>query len=271
VTSSRETVLAALAKGHAAWAVLDGARDRRIASWLVKGVPCFCLYRGPLVPELASAAPYLLRLAPGHELTERFFKLGWSSGWGIALSSNAPQKVLYRHLRKLLRARGPSGRSLLFRWYDPAVASVLLPGCTEEELAKFLGPISALAVPGDEPRVFRATQEMPLRGPFEIREEQMQALGESRRRRFEERVAQSLRARFPSVEEPLALVQEGVRRAGSYGIAEESSVEVFIDWMAKVSPDFDRREDLQPIFSHPRLPAPAKLDLVRARMATRRA
>jgi len=77
--------------GKPAWAVIDGARDPRIASWLVDGSLAECLYRGPVAPELRAAAPSLLRVIPGHELTNRFFREGWHASWGIALASPAPK------------------------------------------------------------------------------------------------------------------------------------------------------------------------------------
>ena len=61
-------VLATLGAGPK-YAVLDGARDGRIAS-LAKGELVRCLYRGTLPREVTDAAPQLMRVWPGNEPTE---------------------------------------------------------------------------------------------------------------------------------------------------------------------------------------------------------
>jgi hypothetical protein len=150
-----ERVFRELQHGEPIYAVLDGARDRRIRGWVVDSrAPSWCLYRGELPPALESAAPWLLRLLPGQPYTERFFGAGWQNAWGILLASSAPSRQLRQHLRRFFVVRTEDRKRLLFRYYDPRVLRVYLPTCTPEEVAQFFGPISTMVAEGEEPGAF---------------------------------------------------------------------------------------------------------------------
>ncbi|MGZ6126437.1 MAG: DUF4123 domain-containing protein, partial [Myxococcales bacterium] len=145
-------VLASLGTGPK-YAVLDGARDGRIAA-LARGELVRCLYRGDLPREINDAAPQLMRVWPGNEPTERLFKQGWNQSWGVLLAYTGPVKGLYRHLRRFLRVRSEDGRALAFRWYDPRVLRVYLPTCTPAEMERFFGPVEAIAAEDEQPDGF---------------------------------------------------------------------------------------------------------------------
>ncbi len=129
--------------GESVYAVLDGAsvpglRPRLEAAreeWA-------CLYRGELEPELARAAPYLVRLLPESPLTDWILEEGWGRHWGIFAVSAAGLEALRRHLRGFLRVRDHTGAVLYFRYYDPRVLAVYLPTCNRQEIAAVYGPIS---------------------------------------------------------------------------------------------------------------------------------
>ncbi len=149
-------VLTALDGELPIYAVLDGARDSRVQSWVMKtGAPAWCLYAGNIPAELAEAAPWLIRLGRGHAYTNEFFNEGWFDAWGIAFATAAPSRVLRRHLRQFLLARTESGTRLLFRYYDPRVLRAYLPTCNAGELARFFGPIDAFATPSRDPNAFQ--------------------------------------------------------------------------------------------------------------------
>jgi len=151
-----------LDSGAQVFAVLDGARDRRIRNWLLDTrAPCWCLYRGELPAALENAAPWLLRLVPGQPYVDDFLARGWGNAWGILLATHVPSKDLRRHLRRFLRARTEEGRILAFRYYDPRVLRIYLPTCTREEIAAFFGPVGAFIAEAEEPGaayVFRAAE-----------------------------------------------------------------------------------------------------------------
>ncbi|WP_022964112.1 DUF4123 domain-containing protein [Halopseudomonas pelagia] len=79
--------------------------------------------RGKLVPSLASDPQKLS---------------------GLLIATHAPRTALLDQLRGLLEARFLQGRKALLRYYDPRVASYLLPTCTGDLQARWLGPISEI-------------------------------------------------------------------------------------------------------------------------------
>lgn len=146
-------VLSALPQGMPVWAVLDGARDRRVRGFVFDTrAPAWCLYRGRLPPVLQDSAPYLMRLDGA--AAARFFERAWGDAWGIVLASAAPAAELRRHLRRFLRVRTEAGKILAFRYYDPRVLRVFLPALKEKDAAHFFGPVAAFAVEAEEPGAF---------------------------------------------------------------------------------------------------------------------
>lgn len=141
-------------QGMRIFAVLDGARDKRIEPLVrTSGQDYRCLYSGTLSPRLAAAAPYLLAL-PSPRIsgfTQELVELAWGQSWGIFLESAASLMDLRRHFRGFLRVRDEDGRFLIFRWYDPRVLRVYLPTCTAEELKTIFGPVARFVVEGDTP------------------------------------------------------------------------------------------------------------------------
>lgn len=134
------------------WAILDGARDNRIYSYLLDSyLDSKCLYSGQLPRELEIAAPYLVNLEHDDSLTSRLIDDGWGRSWGVYLKSGSPLARLRKHLREFLLVRDPKGRRLVFRYYDPRVLRVYLPTCTTEELRTVFGPIQTFWMEGEDP------------------------------------------------------------------------------------------------------------------------
>ena len=72
------------------YAILDGARDKRIRNWVMDTrAASWCLYRGDLPASIENAAPWLLRLVPGQPYVEQFFARGWNQSWGTLLACAA--------------------------------------------------------------------------------------------------------------------------------------------------------------------------------------
>jgi len=143
--------LLAIAGAEPLWAVLDGAQDARISSWIRGGSsPWACLYAGALAPELQEVAPYLVRILPERPDALRLLEHGWERNWGVFAATTAPQPELRRHLRRHLRVRTETGKTLLLRWYDPRVLRMYLPTCTANELKAFFGPVRAFIGEGPE-------------------------------------------------------------------------------------------------------------------------
>lgn len=64
---------------------------------------------------------------------------------GLFITTQASRTQLLQQLRILLEARFLQGRKALLRYYDPRVASYLLPTCSGSLQARWLGPINEIA------------------------------------------------------------------------------------------------------------------------------
>lgn len=134
------------------WAVVDGARDRRLQKLVAaSGLPHRCLYLGDLHPAVARAAPWLVQLSRDAALTRTLVTEGWGQSWGVFLRADVALVALHRHLRRFLRVRDERGRGLLFRYYDPRVLRVYLPTCTEAELDYVFGPVDLFFMEAEAP------------------------------------------------------------------------------------------------------------------------
>jgi hypothetical protein len=132
-------------------ALLDGARDARIASLVIRSrLDHRCLLRGRLPAALAAAAPYLVSLSPRSALTQEVVAQGWGEKWGIFVRSPAILPELMRHFRQLLRVRDEAGRAFFFRFYDPRVLRGYLRSCTLAELRAAFGPVEVFSLEGEE-------------------------------------------------------------------------------------------------------------------------
>jgi hypothetical protein len=152
------------------WAILDGARDRRIFGLLLDShLDYSCLYSGALPPELEIAAPYLVQLEPGDRYSRRLIERAWGNSWGVFLKCNASTERLRRHLRGFLRVQDHRGRRLVFRYYDPRVLRVYLPTCMGSELETVFGPIERFWAEAEDGRrllEFRFERKALVRDSF---------------------------------------------------------------------------------------------------------
>jgi hypothetical protein len=140
------------ATGGGVWAILDAASDERIVGAIENArLDHCCLFTGRLDPELRNAAPYLVKLRFGHELTEYIVAEGWGHHWGVFLQADISMEELRLHLKQFLSVKEEDGQRLFFRFYDPRVLRVYLPSCTAHELRIFYGPILRYVMEGEEP------------------------------------------------------------------------------------------------------------------------
>lgn len=133
----------------AVYALLDGARDPRIAPLAQQsGMEFSCLYSGKCSERLLNAAPYLVPLSRDRLFTRSLIDQSWGQSWGIftIVPRSLSLKQQRDHFRSLLRVRDEAGRKLVFRFYDPRVLRVYLPTCTGKEARQFFGPIPRIMV-----------------------------------------------------------------------------------------------------------------------------
>ena len=124
------------------FAILDGASAPGLVKKFYEHEPEYCcLYRGELEPDIASVAPYLVRLEPGAPFAELVLGEGWGAHWGIFIVSTANLRTLRNHFREFHTVQLPDRRLVLFRYYDPRVLRSFLPACNPPELRAFFGPV----------------------------------------------------------------------------------------------------------------------------------
>jgi hypothetical protein len=281
------------------WAVLDGARDPRVARLNVGPPRAFCLYRGPLPAGLGDMAPHMLHLHRSHDYADTFFRVGWGNAWGILLATDAPQPVLYRHLRSLLLMKSEDKKQLVFRYYDPRILRQYLPTCTPQELDRFFGPVSTVALESNEPHtveLFRRAgsgfEHLRMEGageiaqvkswpggpppasrlsPMVLRKPQLEVLADPALRTYQDRMVEYVRRDFPrdfdrlDVDGVRLLVLRARDRADRYGM--KSSVEVtgFLSLMLILGEDFETRfgyEWIPPILASDTLPSREKISMI---------
>jgi uncharacterized protein DUF4123 len=161
-----EKVLEALwppaADGAALYAILDGARNEGIYPTMVEsGCEYECLYRGELEPDLAEAAPYLLKLSKDHPFTYWLLGKGWGDSWGIFIQSDASLRDLRHHFRKFLMVYDPDVKPVYFRYYDPRVLRMYLPTCNANELQTLFGPVRSYLLEDDDAAVLLRYSNSP--------------------------------------------------------------------------------------------------------------
>lgn len=137
---------------HRVFAVLDGASSPQLLKNLYGMGPEYCcLYRGELEPDIATVAPYLVRMNPSDKFTDWVLAEGWGVHWGIFAVTSADLRTMRDHLRQFHTVELPDQRTVLFRYYDPRVLRCFLPPCNEAELKTFFGPVRNFIVEGELP------------------------------------------------------------------------------------------------------------------------
>jgi hypothetical protein len=140
-------------KGHRPdiWAIVDAAQDQQIYWTLTNSfLPYCCLFAGPLPEALEMAAPYLVQLDPEDKFTNYLGK-NLHRNVAVFLECDKTLAEVRHHLRSFLTVKDPSGRKMLFRYYDPRVLRVYLPTCTTLEMQTVFGPVKRFwAVSGNE-------------------------------------------------------------------------------------------------------------------------
>ncbi len=141
--------------------VLDGAKAPNLLEQLETTQPEYCcLYRGELIPELAEAVPYLIRLEQGTEFLQWVLS-GIGKQWGIFAVAKANLQTMCQHFRRLLTVELPSGQTVAFRFYDPQVWRIFLPTCEEEEWRVVFGPVLRyyVEIEGKPPSLLQFTSQ----------------------------------------------------------------------------------------------------------------
>jgi pSer/pThr/pTyr-binding forkhead associated (FHA) protein len=115
------------------YAVVDGARDRRILEVAQQHVePHVSLYEGLQGETFEGMAPFLIGpMRADSELLDRLVREGFGNRWGIYCSSHRKLVDVRRHFRRFLMVEiEPTNEQVYFRFYDPGVFRVFWPTCS---------------------------------------------------------------------------------------------------------------------------------------------
>ncbi|MBK9264416.1 MAG: DUF4123 domain-containing protein [Polyangiaceae bacterium] len=114
------------------YAVVDGARDRRILELARQHVETHqSLYEGLAGENFEDMAPHLVGpMRAGSALLDRLVFEGWGKRWGIYCTSYDKFVAVRRHFRRFLMVELESRHEkVYFRFYDPGVFRAFWPTC----------------------------------------------------------------------------------------------------------------------------------------------
>lgn len=117
------------------YAIVDCARDRRIFDLVHDALFPMCLFATDILSPVGRNAPYLVPVEHADRLMNAWRTVGAAQNWGLFVRSSLPQARLRQRLRTFNLCRVPSGKTVLFRWWDPRVFRIYLPTCPSEDLA----------------------------------------------------------------------------------------------------------------------------------------
>lgn len=143
VVAAAERALRGLRGQDGLYAVLDVARDPRIAALVREACePWLPLFDGLEAARQADAAPQLVALAGDSRLLAALVREGWGERWAVWLTSKQPPAAVRRHLRQFLLATLPGeSDAVYFRFYDPDVLRVVLETSTDEERRRWFAGV----------------------------------------------------------------------------------------------------------------------------------
>jgi Domain of unknown function (DUF4123) len=215
-----------------------------------------CLFKDTYMESYDAVAPYLF--SADRPLLEWIRNILDKESWGIFIASKAELEELKVHLQRFLLAALPDHRKWFFRYYDPRVLPFYLATCNDAELWHFFGPIRGFAVSDSKQSktIVFAHSYPPEHGStavcfhpsglWLVRPEQFNALGNLAAEQFSQKVIAHAQECFPdlcSLMDQKVLrdyVQNGIRRAASYGITIERQVCQYIDFVFAFGINFDR-------------------------------
>lgn len=125
------------------YAVIDGASCPELRYKIYDLEPISeCLWSGHLEPDVEETAPYLALLQYDHPFTDWLIQKGWGLHWNIFATSTADFTTFRTQMKKLQIVRSPTGKALLFRFYDPRVLSIFLPTCDDDQLLEMFEEVN---------------------------------------------------------------------------------------------------------------------------------
>jgi uncharacterized protein DUF4123 len=95
---------------------------------------------------LADIGPHIFSVADG--LMSWYLENGYGNAWGMIILTDAGLDDCVKHLQQYL-VKKENGSNWFFRFYDPRVLKVYLPGCNAIQLREFFGPVHCFITEGE--------------------------------------------------------------------------------------------------------------------------
>jgi len=105
-----------------------------------------CLYKGEAETKLGSVGPWMFTYPKMSLFDDWFISSAGGQNWGVIIEAKEKFEKIYFHLKKFLRVKSETGKTMYFRFYDPRVLPTFLETCDEEQLQEFFGPIDKFIV-----------------------------------------------------------------------------------------------------------------------------
>jgi Domain of unknown function (DUF4123) len=217
------------------------------------------LFIGEAEKKYWDLAPYLIQV--DEPTLEWMLNTVWSAPCGVFVISKSGLETLRTHFRRFLMVQLPDGERWYFRYYDPRILKVYLENCRPDELDIFYGPVRGFGIMDPESdnvlllhiiglERAQASSELANVPVWQVRQEQLQALGEASRKDFEDRMVRHAAKAFPEESRTLGedgvrgLIRHGAARAAVYQLNREADICRFIELMFALGRDFDQTPKL---------------------------
>jgi hypothetical protein len=131
------------------YAVLDGARDRRILELMRQHIETHqSLYEGVPGEVFEGMAPYLVGpMRKDSALLDRLFSEGHGKRWGIYITSREKFAEVRRHFRRFLMVQlETTNEEAYFRFYDPGVFRVFWLTCSASQRQRLAEKVQEIFV-----------------------------------------------------------------------------------------------------------------------------
>lgn len=108
-----------------------------------------CLLPGALPPPVQQGAPYLVRLRRDSPFTDALlFAADGPTDWGVLVLAGVRLIALRNHLRGLLQAHLPDGRTVPLDTLSPDMLRIVLDHADNAQRTTVNGPVGAWVLPG---------------------------------------------------------------------------------------------------------------------------
>lgn len=228
---------------------------------------------------LLDVSPWLVAVKPDTLLYHWLIKHSENHPF-ILFWSTETLDTLVPYMVNLLTVKSASGSPLYFRYYDPAVLSVLIKHGSDDSIVSRVGPVRGVAAFSQCQEPFKGTvwnvrwlatkAEEPVRppSPVTLSALEWQALAELRRNISIKQLMTYLSAQYPShllnVESAVIhqFVKVSIEKGGAFGFKTQGELEQWLDMQLYFGDGFEGEPSYpwaKPILDNPQLTSSEKL------------